>query len=214
MVLRVPGRVLKEEVIVMKFTPKLAAAIAASALLVACNTDKVPADTAIKGAETAIAAAKPEAQKYVPDQLKSAEGALQAAKDQFAKGEYKVALTAATELGTKAKELAAAAAAKKDELTKSWNDLAADVPKLVDAVQGKIDQLGKLKKLPKEIDAAKLTTAKDSLAAAKASWQEATAAFGSGNIQDALAKGKTVKEKVAEVAALLGLQAAPPPAAS
>jgi len=199
----------------MKFNPMLAAAIAASALLVACNADKVPADTAIKGAETAVAAVKPEAQKYVPEQLKSVEGALQAAKDQFAKGDYKAALTAATELGPKTKELAAAAAAKKDELTKSWGELAAEVPKLVDAVQGKIDDLGKLKKLPKEIDAAKLASAKDSLAAAKASWQEAAAAFGTGNFQDALAKGKVVKEKVSEVASLLGLQTAPPaPAAS
>src|SRR5574340_284213 len=103
---------------------KIAAAAAACALLVACNADKGPADAAIKAADQAITAAAPEAQKYIPDQLTAARDALKAAQDQFAKGDYKGALAAATELGTKAKDLVAAAAAKKDELTKAKDGLA------------------------------------------------------------------------------------------
>src|ERR1035437_7642066 len=182
----------------MKFTLKATIAAASCALLIACNTDKAPADAAIKAAEATVGAAKPEAQKFVPDQLKAVETSLAAAKDQFAKGDYKAALTTATELGGKANDLAPAAAAKKDELTKAWTDLSADISKSVEAVKAKLEELDKAKKLPKELSAEKVTAAK-----------EAIDAFSGGNLQDALAKGTAVKEKVAEITGLLGIQAAP-----
>jgi hypothetical protein len=196
----------------MKTTLKLAAAVASCALLIACNTDKVPADAAIKAADAAVGAAKAEAQKFAPEQLKTVETSLAAAKDQFAKGDYKAALASATELGTKAKDLAAAAAAKKDELTKSWADLSASLPKTVDAIKAKLEELGKAKKLPKDLDATKVAAAKDGLAKVEGAWKEATDAMGAGNVQDALAKAKPVQEKAAEIAALLGIQAVPAPA--
>src|SRR5512140_1693566 len=114
---------------------KMAAAAAACVLLVACNADKGPADVAIKAADQAITAAAPEAQKYVPEQLTAARDALKAAQDMFAKGDYKGALAAATELGPKAKDLLAAAAAKKDELTKSWTEISGSLPQMVEAIK-------------------------------------------------------------------------------
>jgi hypothetical protein len=178
--------------------------------LAACNADKGPADVAIKAADQEITAAAPEAEKYVPEQLTAAKDALKAAQDQFAKGDYKGALAAATELGVKAKELATAAAAKKDELTKAWNDLAASLPQSVAAIQAKIEELGKAKKLPKGMDKAALTQAQEGLAGITKSWEEASAAFTAGNLTDALAKAGGLKEKGAEVMALLGMA---PPAA-
>ena len=178
--------------------------------LAACNADKGPADVAIKAADQEIAAAAPEAEKYVPEQLTAAKDALKAAQDQFAKGDYKGALAAATELGVKAKDLATAAAAKKDELTKAWNDLAASLPQSVAAIQAKIEELGKAKKLPKGMDKAALTQAQEGLAGITKSWEEASAAFTAGNLTDALAKAGGLKQKGAEVMALLGMA---PPAA-
>ena len=198
-----------EGLVSMKLNLKTTLAAASCALLIACNTDKVPADAAIKAAETSVAAVKVEAQKFAPEQLKAVETALAAAKDQVAKGEYKAALTAATELAGKVKDLGTAAAAKKDELTKAWADLAAGLPKSVEEVKAKVEELGKAKKLPKEISADALATAKDGLAKVEGSWKEATDAFGTGNFQDAIAKGTAVKAKVAEIAGLLGIQAAP-----
>jgi Zn-dependent M32 family carboxypeptidase len=193
----------------MKFTLKATVAAASCALLIACNTDKVPADAAIKAAEASVGAVKADAQKFAPEQLKAVETSLAAAKDQFAKGEYKAALAGATELSGKVKDLAAATATKKDELTKAWADLSAELPKSVEAVKAKVEELAKAKKLPKEISADAFTAAKDGLAKVEGAWKEATDAFGAGNFQDALAKGAAVKAKVAEIAGLLGIQAAP-----
>jgi hypothetical protein len=193
---------------------KMVAAAAACALLVACNADKGPADVAIKAADQAITAAAPEAGKYVPEQLAAAKDALKAAQDQFAKGDYKGALAAATELGNKAKDLVAAAAAKKDELTKSWTELSGSLPQMVEAIKSRVEILGKAKKLPKGMDAAKLTQAKDGLAGITKSWEEASAAFTAGNLTDALGKANGLKEKGTEILALLGMApAAPAPAA-
>lgn len=197
-------------------TLKMAAVAAACVLLVSCSSDKVPADTAIKAADQAIAAAAPEAQTYVPDMLKEAQDALKAAQDQFAKGDYKAALASAQALSTKAADLVAAAAAKKAELTKLWEETSGSLPKMVEAITGRITELGKSKKLPKGVDAAKVSLAKDGLAGMTKSWEEATAAFGAGNLQDALDKSKGLKEKGTEIMALLGMAApaaAPAPAA-
>lgn len=188
---------------------KMAAAAAACALLVACSSDKGPADLALKAADQAIAAAVPEAEKYVPDQLASAQAALKAAQDQFAKGDYKGALAAANDVAAKAKDLVAAAAAKKEELTKAWTEASGSLPKMIEAIKSRVDILGQSKKLPKGMDAAKLTQAKEGLAALTTAWDAASAAFGSGDVQGALEKAKGLKEKGTEIMALLGMQAAP-----
>ena len=189
-------------------------ALVACALLVAslaaCNADKGPADAAIKAADQAITAAAPEAEKFIPEQLTAAKDALKAAQDQFAKGDYKAALAAATELGTKAQELATAAAAKKDELTKAWTDLSGSLPQMVTAIQAKVEELGKAKKLPKGMDKAALTKAQEGLAGIQKSWEEASAAFTGGNLVDAMAKAGGLKEKATEIMGALGLQAPAP----
>ena len=82
----------------------------------ACASDQKPAEEAIKAAEAAIDSAKGEAVKYIPDQVKGLEDGLKAAKDALAKKDYKAVLSAAKDLPGKAKDLAAAAAAKKDRV--------------------------------------------------------------------------------------------------
>ena len=196
----------------MKKTFAIVACVLLVAGLGACATDKAPADAAIKAAEQAIQAVADDAGKYVPAQLKESQDALAAAKDKFTKGEYKEALAAATELGNKVKNLATAAAAKKEELTKAWNDLAASLPQTVASIQAKIEELGKAKKLPKGMDKAKLAQAQEGLAGITKAWDEASAAFTAGNLGEALGRASNLKEKGAEVMALLGMS--PPPAAA
>jgi hypothetical protein len=199
----------------MKSILKVAAAVAACSLLLACNTDKVPAQAAITAAEQAIGAVSAEAQKYVPDQLKAANDALAASKDQFAKGDYKGALASATDLTAKAKDLGAAAAAKKGELTKAWTDATADIPSVLSALKSRVELLSAAKKLPKGIDAAKLAEARDGLAAGTKTFEEASAAFAAGSIAEANQKVSGLKAKLTELMALVGAQApAAPPAAA
>jgi hypothetical protein len=73
-----------------------------------------------------------------------------------------------------------------------------------------------MKKLPKDMDAAKLEGAKASLSAITKAWGEASDAFKSGNLIDANAKGNAVKAKVSDEIATLAATptAAPAPKAA
>jgi hypothetical protein len=175
-------------------------------LVVGCSRDKEPAEAALKAAEAAVGAAKAEATKYVPDQVKGVEDALKAAKDAFEKKEYTQALNAAKDIPAKAKELADAAAAKKAELTKSWEEMAAGLPKMVEAIKSRVDTLSKSKKLPKGMNKPKLEGAKAGLGEITKGWTDAENAFKGGNIADALAKGNAVKAKAVEIMTTLGMQ--------
>jgi len=196
----------------MKKVLLLVAVLLAGLMMVAgCARDKEPAEAAIKAAEAAIGAAKAEAAKYVPDQVKGVEDALKAAKDAFEKKEYTQALNAAKDLPAKVKEIAAAAAAKKAELTKAWEEMAAGLPKMVEAIKSRVDMLSKSKKLPANLDKAKFEGAKAGLAEITQAWTDADNAFKGGNLSEAIAKGNAVKAKATEIMGALGMQ--PPPAA-
>lgn len=178
--------------------------------LAGCARDKEPAAAAIKAAEDAFNAAKAEATKYVPDQIKAVEGSIKAAKDNFDKGEYTAALNAAKDIPAKVKELSAAAAAKKAELTKSWEAMSAELPKIMEAAKGRLEALGKVKKLPAGIDKAKLDSAKSGLDGVNQAWTDAENTFKAGNLKDALAKGKAAKDKASEILATLPEVPQPP----
>ncbi len=174
--------------------------------LISCSTAKAPAEAAIKAADEALAGVRSDASIYVPDQLKSVEDALATAKENFQKGEYQQALTGAKDLAAKAKDLAAAVSAKKEELTKSWNEISSNLPEMVQTIQKRVDILSKSRRLPAGLDKEKFESAKASLATATQSLTEATDAFKSGNLIDAVSKAQTVKEKAAEIMATIGMK--------
>jgi DNA repair exonuclease SbcCD ATPase subunit len=184
-----------------------------SVLFMACADEKGPAELAMKAAEQAVAATKAEAEKLVPDQVAALESALASAKDKLAKGEFKEALSEAQGLVGKAKDVLAAAQARKNELTQKWTELSQGLPQMVEAIQGKVDDLSKLKKLPKKITTEKLAEAKSGLEAVKADLAKAQESFKSGNIAEAIAVATAVKEKAVKAMGSLGITA-PEPAKS
>jgi hypothetical protein len=178
----------------------------AGLVLVACESaDKAPAAAAITTAQTAIDAVKGEAAKYVPDQVKSVEDALAAAKGNFEKKDFKAALTGAQDAAAKAKDLGAAATAKKAELTKAWEEVSSGVPQMAAAIKSRVDILSQSKKLPAGLDKAKLDGAKADLAALNQSWTEASEAFKSGNVTNAVAKARAAKDKAVEAMTALNM---------
>ena len=174
-------------------------------LIGACASQKAPAEAALKAAEDAVNAAAPDATKYVPDQWKAVTDALAAAKESFNKGDYKAALAGAQDVTQKAKDAAAAAAAKKDQLVKAWNDMSAGVPGMIAAVKSRVDILSSSKKLPAGMDKAKLESAKASLAAASQAWGDASEAYKAGNVSDAASKAGAAKDKAVEAMGTLGM---------
>ncbi|MGZ5427626.1 MAG: hypothetical protein ACXWFS_01325 [Thermoanaerobaculia bacterium] len=198
----------------MKNALRITAVALCCVALVACS-QKGPAEAALKAAETSMNEVKAaEGARYAPEQTKGLMASFTAAQDAFNKGDYKAALEVAQGIPAKAKDVVAAIAAKKDELTKSWNALSASVPGMVEQVKAKVDALSAMKKLPKDMDAAKLEAAKASLSDITKSWGEASSAFKSGNLIDANAKGNAVKAKVSNEMATLTAAPAPAPKAA
>jgi hypothetical protein len=178
--------------------------ILAAALLASCGSaDKGPAEAALRGAEEAVNVAKADVAKYMPEQAKSLDVTLAAAREKFNKGDFKGALADAQAATAKAKEVASAAAKKKEELGKAWEELSTGMPKVVDAIKSRVDILSQSKKLPAGMSADTLAQAKAGLNEITQQWTAATEASKGGNLTDALAKGSSVKVKAAEVLTLL-----------
>ena len=197
----------------MKNALKIAAAALCCVALVACS-QKGPAEAALKAAETSMNEVKADGARYAAEQTKGLMLSYTTAQDAFNKGDYKAAMEIAQGIPAKAKDVSAAVAARKDELTKTWTGLASTLPAQVEQIKTRVDALAAMKKLPKDMDAGKLDAAKAALADVTKVWGDASEAFKSGNLIDAVAKANAVKAKVADAMASLGLTpAAPAPAA-
>ena len=194
----------------MKRFVKLFAVLAPLALMTACS--KAPAEAALKAADQAVEAAKPVAEKFVPEQMTSLSAALADAKDKFGKGYYAGTLAAAKDIPAKASEVVAAAKAKKEELTKAWEGLTKDVTASIGAITAKVGELVAMKKLPKGMDKAKVDGAKAGLDAANQAWGQAAEAVKAGNWTEAMKKGGEVKAKAQEIMGMLGMPGEPAPA--
>jgi hypothetical protein len=189
---------------------KLFAILMPLALMVACS--KAPAEEAIKAAEQSVEAARPVAEKFVPDQMKVLSDSLAGAKDKFGKGDYAGAMAAAKDIPAKASEVVAAAKAKKEELTKAWESLSKDVTSSIGAITARWGELAGLKKLPKGMDKARLDGAKAALDGVTAAWGQAEDAAKAGNWTEAMKKGGEVKAKAQEIMSTLDMPSEPAPA--
>ena len=186
-------------------------AVASLALFAgACNTG--PAEAALNAADQALAAAKPEIEKYVPEELGSLTAAAQAARSELEKGNYTEALKAAQDLPAKIEAALAAAAAKKDQMVAAWNEVSGSLPGAVQAITDKLTGLAAAKALPKGMTRDMLAAAQTDLGSVTQAWNEATAAFQGGDIPRALETAEGVKAKADALAGMLGLTAAPPAA--
>lgn len=178
----------------------------AAVLIAGCANQKAPAEQAIANADSALAQVRDMAQKYVPDQLQQVEAQLNGLKDSAAKGDYKSVLAAAPALMTAIGSLKDAAAAKQAEAQAAmakakdaWTAMSTDVPKMVDAIQSRVDVLSKSHHLPKGVTKDALASAKSGLDSMKSSWNDATTAASSGDFATATTKGQAVKDQATQI---------------
>jgi hypothetical protein len=184
------------------------------AAIVAAACGKGPAQAALTSADAAVSGARADGEKFVPDQFKALSDNAASARTKFDSGDYKGALDQAQGIPAQAQAVMQSAVAKKTELMGSWKAMEGSLPAMVAAIQQKIIELDKAKKLPVGLDKAGLEQAKTALEAATAMWAEAGSAFGAGDIIAATAKGGQVKATAEELMAKLGMSPAPPPAAT
>ena len=179
----------------------------AAILFAACASQVEPAKNALDNINTTLSAVSADAQKYVPDQFAAAQTKVAALTASFERKDYAAVVAGAPAVLAEVNGLSGAATARKDEMEKAlgndWRSLAASVPKSIGAVQSRIDDLSKTKRVPKGVDVA---AAKSGLADATSAWDKAQEAFKSGNPADAVTAGKDAQGKITAAAAALKLE--------
>jgi len=150
----------------------------------ACGgAQKEATEAAINAAQAAINAAQGEAAKYVPDQLQAAQNALQSAKD-----------------------LAAAASAKRDEWTKEWAETSTSMPKSLDEIKTKLNAYSHGAHMPAGMDKTGLADAKEQYEKIKQGWADATSSAIQGNMADAIKKATDLNAMLAKLKEMLGIK--------
>jgi hypothetical protein len=174
-----------------------------------------PAQRSISDTEAALAAAAPDAAKYVPDQLAAVRRELDDLKATFDRQDYGAVLEAAPAVMERAQALGNASAAKKAELTQAlgdeWSTLAARLPGYVESIQSRIEFLARRsnRKMAAEFD---LDAARGSLSEELSVWSKAQAAFATGNLSEAVSTAKSLETGLEGLARTLKLELKAPAA--
>ena len=181
-------------------------------LIVGCAGQKAPAEAAIANAESAIAPIRDAARTYVPDQMQAVDAQLNSLKDSLAKGDYAAVIAGAPALNTAISSLKDAAAAKQADAEAAiakakdaWTGMSTDVPKMVDAIQSRVDVLSKSHHLPKGVTKDSLASAKSGLDTMKTGWSDASSAATSGDFTTAMSKAQAVKDQATQIMQSLGM---------
>jgi len=186
----------------------------AAVLIAGCASQKAPAEQAVAAADSALTNIRDMATHYAPDQLQAVDAQLNSAKDSLNKGDYKAVLAAMPGINSAISNLKDTASAKQqeaqaanDKAKDAWGPMSSDVPKMVDAIQSRVDILSKSHHLPKGVTKDSLAAAKSSVDSMKAAWGDASNAATSGDFSAAVSKGQAVKDQASQVMHSLGMTA-------
>ena len=184
-------------------------AMAATTLLVTgCASKEEPATQAVITAEASLAEVRVDAAKYAPEELKVAEAKLAKLRTELANDDFKDVLSGSSQLTQEVATLKEVVVSKQTQdaaATHEWESLSSEVPKMVEAIESRVDTLSESRKLPAEVNKESFVAAKVALESMKTTWAEASAAFDAGNATEAADKGRLVQAKAAEVAGQLGI---------
>lgn len=193
----------------MQISKALVVTMATATFLIAgCASKEEPAAQAAVLAEASLAEVRVDAAKFAPEELKAAEAKLAKIKTDLANDEYKDVLSDSSRLTQEVATLKEVVVSKQTQdaaATHEWESLSAEVPKMVQAIESRVDTLSESRKLPEEVNKEVFEAAKVALQTMKTTWAEASAAFDAGNATLAADKGRLVQAKAAEVAGQLGI---------
>ncbi len=187
--------------------------IAALAVLLAAATacsQKDPAQEAITAAESALAAVYEDAQKYLPERYAEVKSELEVARAAFNEERFADAIAAVKDIPAHAEELAREVVTAKQkrlsELNSDWARLSDSLPGLISGIGNRLGELGKMRRLPKDMDKQLLDEANAAYGSAQSAWSEAGAAFAAGDFEGAVGKARAVEAMAQDLVARLGMQ--------
>jgi hypothetical protein len=180
---------------------KLVAILAAASLaLGACANQKEPAERTFAKVESSLAEIHADAEKYASEELKDVDADVANMKKNLANQDYGAVVMNAPSVSAsiaKLKDTVAQRKADADQMLAEaqteWNDLSTNVPKAVETLQTRVDQLSKTHKLPKGLDKAGFESAKTDFETMKTEWTQASAEFAEGKVADAVRKARAIK---------------------
>lgn len=186
---------------------KLFAMIAAASLaLAACANQKEPAEQAFAKVESSLAEFRADAEKYAADELKDVDAAVANMKNNLARKDYGAVVMAAPSVSNSVGTLKQTVEQRKADAEQmmaaaqtEWNDLSASLPKAVETLQARVDQLTRTRKLPKGLDKAGFEAAKTDFENVKTQWSQATAEFAEGKVAEAVRKARALKAQSEEL---------------
>lgn len=192
-------------------TRSLLAALAATIALAACS-QKDPAQEAIAAAENALNAVYEDAEKYIPERYAEVKKGLEEARAAFGEERYADAIAAVKDVPAQAEALAREAAAAKEqriaEMNADWGRISGSLPDLLAGIGGRLEELGKLRKLPDGMDRQLLDEANAALASARTAWEEAGAAHARGELEAAVSAARGAEGMAQDLVGRLGMPAA------
>jgi len=178
-----------------------------SLALAACANQKGPAEQAVAKVESALAEFHADAEKYAADELKDVDASVNNLKSNLAKQDYGAVVMSAPSVSSSVATLKETVAQRKADAEQmmaaaqtEWNDLSANLPKTVETLQARVDQLGKNHKFPKGLDKAGFDAAKTDFENLKTQWTEASSEFASGKMAEAVRKARALKAQADELA--------------
>ncbi len=173
--------------------------------LAAAGCGKSSAESAIKKAESGLAAIKADAEQVAPDELRALTDSIAAMKALVVSGDHSGALMGARQAGTKIRDLKANLVTRRDQLNSAFAAMSMELPTMLKSVTDKAAELSAMKKLPPTIDPAKFAAVKEQAAGWATNWAAATESFKAGNLAAAMSAATAIKAQLATAMASLGL---------
>jgi hypothetical protein len=185
------------------------AALAAALVLGACS-QKDPAKEAIEAAADALNAVYEDAQKYVPERYAEVKKELDDARKAFDEERYADAIAAVRDVPAHAEQLAKESESAKAKhvaaLAADWERLSASLPDAFSGIGARLDELGRMRRLPEGMDRQLLEEANAAFASAQSAWQDAQSMHAKGDVEAAVGKAKDAEAMAQDLVARLGMQ--------
>jgi len=184
----------------------LLAVVAATMLATGCSQQKTNATKVLEGVEMRLADIKADAESYAPEGLKSVEAQLARMHTSIENKEYDDVIAGAPQLNKAVDSLRAAVASGKDQARSAlaaakseWAALSVEVPKMVEDIQARVDELSEKKRLPFGLNKDEFAEAKSDFESMKTQWTQASSEFKSGKQIQAVEKARTAKDMNEEI---------------